>query len=236
MSTSGDTMSTSGIYHDYIGGCSIHRGYHEYIGGCSIHRVFNRNWKAFINFLPHMHHDIPPMYSWYPPDVLNIPRCTHGTHASWYPPTSPNIPQYPPHPLMYSWYPPHASWYHRCTERPRCTHDIPPMYSWYPPDVLMVSPRCTEHPLMCWIHIIQGGYLFSQRASFPHNYPLSLPVQISTNLPRLLVSLFYSYSQRASFPLNCRLSLVVQISTDLAYHSSIGSLVSFCYLTVVRLY
>ena len=43
---------------------------------------------------------------------------------------------------------------------PRCTHGIPhihheipqctehpPMYSWYPPDVLMVSPRCTEHTL-----------------------------------------------------------------------------------------
>ena len=73
MSTSGDTMSTSGGYHEYIGGCSVHRGdtmstsggdimstsggYHEYIGGCSVHRgdimstsedvqyigVFNRN-------------------------------------------------------------------------------------------------------------------------------------------------------------------------------------------------
>ena len=57
-----------------------------------------------------------------------------------------------------------------------------------------------------------------------------------TNLPCLLVSLFYSYSQRASFPRNCRLSLLVQISTDLAYHSSISILISFCYLTVVRLY
>ena len=45
MSTSGDTMSTSGGYHEYIGGCSVHRGdimmnvggYHEYIGGCSVH-------------------------------------------------------------------------------------------------------------------------------------------------------------------------------------------------------
>ena len=50
MSTSGDTMSTSGGYHEYIGGCSVHRrdtmstsggffstleGYHEYIGGIS---------------------------------------------------------------------------------------------------------------------------------------------------------------------------------------------------------
>ena len=53
MSTSGDvqyirrdTMSTSGGYHEYIGGCSVHQGdimihvggYHEYIGGCSVHR------------------------------------------------------------------------------------------------------------------------------------------------------------------------------------------------------
>ena len=43
--------------------CSVHRGDImstsgdvQYIG------VFNRNLKAFINLLPHMHHDIPPMY------------------------------------------------------------------------------------------------------------------------------------------------------------------------------
>ena len=42
MSTSGG-VSTSGEYHVYIGGCSVHRGdtmstsggYHEYIGGIS---------------------------------------------------------------------------------------------------------------------------------------------------------------------------------------------------------
>ena len=47
MSTLGDTMSTLGGYHEYIGGCSVHwgisvhrrdtmstsGGYHEYIGG-----------------------------------------------------------------------------------------------------------------------------------------------------------------------------------------------------------
>ena len=65
MSTSG-VFSTSEGYHEYIGGCSVHRrdtmstsgdimstsgdvqyiggyhdtcgGYHEYIGGCSVHR------------------------------------------------------------------------------------------------------------------------------------------------------------------------------------------------------
>ena len=52
MSTSGDIMSTLGVfstsegYHEYIGGCSVHRrdtistsgGYLEYVGICSIHR------------------------------------------------------------------------------------------------------------------------------------------------------------------------------------------------------
>ena len=45
MSTSGDIISTSGAYHEYIGGCSVHQGdimmyeegYHEYIEGCSVH-------------------------------------------------------------------------------------------------------------------------------------------------------------------------------------------------------
>ena len=32
-------MSTSGGYHEYIGGVlSTSQGYHEYIGGCSVHR------------------------------------------------------------------------------------------------------------------------------------------------------------------------------------------------------
>ena len=66
------------------------------------------------------------------PDVLNIPRCTHGI----------------PHCIMIS---------PDVLNIPWCTHDIPPMYSWYPPDVLN-TPRCTKHPPMYWTHIIQGGY------------------------------------------------------------------------------
>ena len=45
MSTLGDTMSTLGEYHEYIGGVQYIRGYHvhvgryhEYIGGCSVHQ------------------------------------------------------------------------------------------------------------------------------------------------------------------------------------------------------
>ena len=43
MSTSGDIMMNVAGYHEYIGGCSVHRrdtmstsgGYYEYIGGIS---------------------------------------------------------------------------------------------------------------------------------------------------------------------------------------------------------
>ena len=57
---------------------STTEGYHEYIGGCSVHRGFQYKSKAFMNLFPHMNHDVPlmysrylPMYSWYPSDVPN---------------------------------------------------------------------------------------------------------------------------------------------------------------------
>ena len=121
MSTSGDIMMHVGGYHEYIGRCSVHRGiswvhrgvswvhrgnirstsgisrlhrgYHDYIGDVQYIGVFNSNWKVFTRLLPHIHLDIP-----------------------------------------------------RCTETPRCTHHIPPLYSWYTPDVLNI-PQCTEHTL-----------------------------------------------------------------------------------------
>ena len=47
-------MSTSGGYHEYIGGCSVHRG------------MFSTSEFSIeiqdIKLLPHMYHDIPPMY------------------------------------------------------------------------------------------------------------------------------------------------------------------------------
>ena len=52
MSRSGDIMSTLGDVQ-YIG------GYHEYIGGCSVHRDFQYKSKDFINLFSHMNHDIP---------------------------------------------------------------------------------------------------------------------------------------------------------------------------------
>ena len=92
-------MMNVGGYHEYIGGCSVHRrntmstsgGYHEYMGGCSVHRrdimihVGEQLDKILsisiensdVLNIPRCTHDIPPMYSWYPPDVLMVsPQCT----------------------------------------------------------------------------------------------------------------------------------------------------------------
>ena len=148
-------MSTSGGYHEYIGGYSVHRrdimmnvgdtmstsGDVQYVGGISWYMWGSNLIKSFqfllktpmywtspnVLNIPQCSHDILPMYSWYPPDVLMVfPRCTE-------------------HPPMYSWYPPTC-----IMISPRCA-EHPPMYSWYPPDVLMVSLRCTEHlPMYSW--------------------------------------------------------------------------------------
>ena len=122
-------FSTSGGYHEYIGGVQyiggipwVHRGDImstsgdvQYIGGISWYMWGSNLIKSFQFLLK------TPMY-WTSPDVLNIPRCTHDI------------------PPMYSWYPPDV-----LMVSPRCTHGIPPMY-WTPPDVLNI-PRCTEHTL-----------------------------------------------------------------------------------------
>ena len=192
FSTSGDIMMHVGGYHEYIGGCSVHwRDTMSTLGGISwVHRgdimmhvgeqvgknlsisIENPN-VLNIRISPDVLMISPTMYSWYPPDVLNISRCAHGIPHMHHdiPPmywTSPDVLMMSPdvlmispdvlmisllcteHPPMYSWYPPDV------LNTPRCTHGVPPMYSWCPPDVLMVSPRCTEHPPMYWTHVIQG--------------------------------------------------------------------------------
>ena len=136
----GDTMSTSGDVQ-YIGGIPwVHRGISwvhrgdimSTLGDVQYIGVFNRNWKDFIKLLPHMYHDIPPMY-WTSPDVLMIsPWCTHDIPPMYW--TSPDVLMVSPTFIMISL---------RRTEHPL-------MYSWYPPDVPMISPRCTEHPPMYW--------------------------------------------------------------------------------------
>ena len=87
----GDIMSTSGDVQ-YIG------GYHEYIGGMSwcmwgiswVHQGFQYKLKGFCHLAPltciMISPEHPPMYSWYPPnvlmespDVLNIPWCNEHT-------------------------------------------------------------------------------------------------------------------------------------------------------------
>ena len=158
FSTWGDIMSTSGDVQ-YIGGYHVEcGGYHEYTGRCSVHQrdimihVGEQLDKILsisiensdVLNIPDVLMISPPMYSWYPPDVLMVSlRCTE-------------------HPPIYSWYLPHVSWYPRCTEHPPmyswyplcCTHGIPPMY-WTSPNVLMVAsdvlnnPRCTHDIPRC---------------------------------------------------------------------------------------
>ena len=124
---------TTSVDVQYIGDIMSTSGDVQYIGfSIEIERLLSTFSPTCIMISLRCTHDIPPMY-WTSLDVLMV----HMHH---------DIPQCSEHPLMYSWYPPHASWYHRCTERPRCTHDIPPMYSWYPPDVLNI-PRCAEYTL-----------------------------------------------------------------------------------------
>ena len=179
FSTSGDTMSTWGISWVHQGYIMMHvreQGdkafqfilktpmYWTPLGVLMISptciMIFSQctehPWST--HDIPHMHHDIPPMYwtplmySWYPPDVLmisprctrGIPRCTeHTLMCSWY------SPRCTEHPLMYLWYPPDVLMVPPdVLNTPWCTYDIPPMYSWYPPMYWTPPPpRCTEHTL-----------------------------------------------------------------------------------------
>ena len=63
MSTSGDIMSTSGGYHEYIGGCSVHWG------------MFSTS--EFSIEIERILSSCSPTCIMVSPDVLNIPRCTH---------------------------------------------------------------------------------------------------------------------------------------------------------------
>ena len=88
MSTGGcsvrqrDTMITSGGYHEYIGGCSVHRRDIVIHVGEQLDKILSISTEnSDVLNIPRCTHDIPPMYSWYPPadvlvvspDVLNIP-------------------------------------------------------------------------------------------------------------------------------------------------------------------
>ena len=124
-----------GGYHEYIGGCSVHRKepwVHQgdimstsedvqYIGGISWYMWGSNLIKSFQFLLK------TPMY-WTSPNVLMIsPWCTHGMYPpmySWYPPDILMVSlRCTEHPPIYSWYPPNV-----LMVFPRCTHGIPPMY------------------------------------------------------------------------------------------------------------
>ena len=86
-------MRTSGEYHEYIRGSSVHWGFQYKLTGLS--------------------HLSPPHAS-YLPNVLNITQCTHDIPQAFVillPYMDPDIPQCTEHPLcthdislMYSWY------------------------------------------------------------------------------------------------------------------------------------
>ena len=79
MSTSGDVQYIGGYhdecgrYHEYIGGCAVHRrdamstsgGYPEYIGGCSVHRrnILIHVGEQLDKILSTSITEHPPMYS-----------------------------------------------------------------------------------------------------------------------------------------------------------------------------
>ena len=83
-----------GGYHEYIGGCSVHQRdimihmgeQFDKILSISIENSDILNIPRCTHGIPHTYHDIPrctehpgcthdipPMYSWYPSDVLNTP-------------------------------------------------------------------------------------------------------------------------------------------------------------------
>ena len=170
----GDTISTLGGYHEYIGGIPwVHRGCHEYIRGCSVHRRDTMSTLGDVQYIggvPWVHRGIPWVHrgiSWvHQGDIMStsgdvqyirvfnrnwkdfiklLPHMYHDIPPMYW--TSPDVLMIFPDVLMVSL---------RFTEHP-------PMYSWYPPTFIMISswctehpqcthdiPRCTEHPLMYW--------------------------------------------------------------------------------------
>ena len=156
----GDTMSTSGGYHEHIGGYSVDRrdtmstsgdvqymggipwvhrgdtmstsgGYHEYIGGCSVHRG---------DIMIHV-----GGYHEYIGDVQyigGIPWVHRGDIMS----TSGGYHEYIGgyHEYIGGW-----SVHRDFQQKSKGFYQVAPQHvSWYPPDVLMVSLQCPEHPPM----------------------------------------------------------------------------------------
>ena len=152
FSSLGDTMSTSGVYHEYIRGCSVHWGDIMMHVGEQVDRSLSSSIEnPDVLNISQCAHDIPRCTHDIPPNVLMVsPACIMVSSTCINPPYVLNIP--------------------RCTnDFPWCTHDMPPTYL-TTPDVLIISPRCTnmvspdvlntsqctEHPSMYWTYIIRG--------------------------------------------------------------------------------
>ena len=70
-------MSTSGGYHEYIGGCSVHRGDIMIHVGDTMSASGMFNTSEFSIEIERILSSCSPTCIMISPDVLNIPRCTH---------------------------------------------------------------------------------------------------------------------------------------------------------------
>ena len=103
LSASKGYHDACGGYHEYIGGCSVHEDFQckpkaflklfpwyplmyswypfDVLTTLDV-LMISPTWimvSSDVLNIPQCTHDIFPMYSWYPPDALNISRCTEHT-------------------------------------------------------------------------------------------------------------------------------------------------------------
>ena len=143
----GGNHDECGGYHEYIRGCSVHRRDIMIHVGEQLDKILSISIEnSDVLNIPRCTHDIPPDLLMRSPDVLmvsphmyhDIPRCTeHPPMHSWYPSDVLNIPDV----LMVS-----LRCTEHVPPSDVLNTSPPPMYSWYPPNVLNI-PRCTEHTL-----------------------------------------------------------------------------------------
>ena len=112
-------------------------GYHEYIVGCSVHRrdtmSTSGEYHEYIGGISCLH--------WGMFSTSGDVQCIGDFNRNWKDFIKLLTHMYHDIPPMY-WTSPDV-----LLVSPTFIM-ISPMYSWYPPNVLMIFPRCTEHPLM----------------------------------------------------------------------------------------
>ena len=151
MSTLGDTMSTSGWYHEYIRGCSVHwrdtvstSGDVQYIGGMPwVHRGDIMSTSGDVQYIGG-YHDTCGWIPWVHWGMFSTSGDTMSTSVGYH--------EYIEDVQYIRVF--NRNWKDFIKLLPHVYHDISPM-CWTSPDVLIVSatfimkfPQCTEHPSM----------------------------------------------------------------------------------------